>query len=156
MPPEFEEWGLMKNDRIVCVECGREFSIEDSDYVSVSTSSVQCPECGRNNYCGAVECDGFEVEDFEEDPDICDDTDEIYIEGYLSSDLVLDSENKKTSSKYKKMGVAKRKRTVIRTPVFEYRKAIAKSLPLDVHKGYRTQTEEELLFDTNVDFEVEQ
>ena len=134
----------MECEFIVCVECGTTFNPEEADYVSYSTASVQCPECGRLNFCKSVELEGFEVEDLEVDPDITDETDEIYIEGYLSNDLVLDSANKNKKSQFKKIGVAKRKRVVPKMPMFEYRKAIARSLPLDINSSkYRTKTEEE-------------
>lgn len=144
----------MKNQCIVCVQCGRSFTVEESDYISSSTASIQCPECGRLNFCSAVELDGLVIEDLEVDPDATDETDEIYIEGYLSNDLVLDSQNKDHQSEFKKIGVAKRKRVVPKMPMFQYRRAIAKSLPLDINRGgYRTKTEEEEFMED--DFTIE-
>lgn len=144
----------MENQYIICVQCGCSFTVEESDYISSSTASIQCPECGRLNFCSAVELDGLVIEDLEVDPDATDETDEIYIEGYLSNDLVLDSQNKDDQSEFKKIGVAKRKRVVPKMPMFQYRRAIAKSLPLDINRGgYRTKTEEEEFMED--DFTIE-
>lgn len=124
---------------IQCVECGEFFSVEDADVVSVSASAVRCPECGRCNYCDIIEDDGIRVESFDADGGL-EETDEPYMEGYLSDDLVYDGKNRLDASKYKKIGVAKRKREVPSQPLLEYRKVLAQNLPLDFGKGYRTNT----------------
>lgn len=143
------------DEEIVCVECGNVFYLDDADDVSYTTSSVRCPECGRYNFCDTVDMEGFEIEPFDPDDSLVD-TDEIYTEDYLSDDLEYDGENKYSKSKQKRIGVAKRKNSMPVMPVFEYRKAVAKSIP-EAHSGFRTKTEGELLlYGDAEDTEIEQ
>lgn len=126
---------------IQCVECGAFFSVEDADIVSTISSAIRCPECGRCNYCPEIEDNSLTVESFEAD-DGLDDTDEIYMENYLSSDLEYDGENKLDAPTQKRIGVAKRKRSISAQPMFEYRKIIAQNMPLEYgKKGYHTHTD---------------
>jgi DNA-directed RNA polymerase subunit RPC12/RpoP len=131
---------------IQCVECGYSFDLDDAEIVSYATSAVRCPECGRCNFCSAIEQDGIHVQD-EED---IDETDEIFMEDYLSDDLEYDGANKLDYAKQKRIGVAKRTGKVPSQPVFEYRRIIAQNMSNDfgTHGKGRTHTElEDAMFD---------
>lgn len=131
---------------IQCVECGLAFELDDAEVVSYATSAVRCPECGRCNYCAMIEPEGIHIQD-EEDTD---ETDEIFMEDYLSADLEYDGENRFEVATQKRIGVAKRTDRIPSQPVFEYRKVIAQNMPTDFGtngKG-RTHTElEDAMFD---------
>jgi DNA-directed RNA polymerase subunit RPC12/RpoP len=144
------------NSLIYCVECGHAFYAEDADNVSYATSSVACPECGRSNFCEDVEMDGFSVESIFDDA--VEDTDEIYIEGYMSKDLEYDGENKNEKQKQRRIGIAKQKRSIPRIPMFESRKAIAEILMSEQdNMDEATKRElEELYKDEYADEEYEQ
>lgn len=117
----------MEDDSLIyCVECGHTFYASDADNVSLATSSVSCPECGRSNYCESLDMDGFSVESVFDDG--IEETDEIYMEDYLSDDLEYDGENRFDVKKQKRIGVAKQKRSMPRMPMFETRKALAEML----------------------------
>ncbi len=57
-----------------CVECGSIFDIEETTSCG---NTVFCPFCGRANNMGEIVVDGFQIEQYDDVP-------ELYLGGYLS------------------------------------------------------------------------
>lgn len=109
------------NEVVSCVECGLAFKVDEASDISVATASIQCPECGRWNYCESVEVESLDINVYDPE-EIEEDTEEYYIEGYLSDDLVYKGKDKDPS--LRKIGVASRVPYIPKKPVFEHRKAL--------------------------------